>query len=88
MKLFLLSQGARKGNDTYDSCIVCAASAEDAVYITPDATCFERVAGRSGKNYSWGRSWGYTVEDIKCEEIGEAHPSLREGVILASFNAG
>jgi hypothetical protein len=83
MKLFLLSQDARYGYDTYDSCIVCAESAEEAVYMTPDGIPFEQEG-----NYTRSKHWGYTIEDIECKEIGEADPSLRKGVILASFHGG
>jgi hypothetical protein len=77
MNLYLLTQGVNNGYDTYDSCIVCAKSEEDAKTITPNNQEF-------GERYT---SWAYSINDVKAELIGKAIKQKR-GVILASFNAG
>ena len=78
MKIYLLTQNENTGYDTYDSCVVCAESPEDAVTITPGYNIF-------GKPWS---SWASSKDNVKCQEIGEANEGQIRGVILSSFNAG
>jgi len=73
MNLYLLSQDQNDDYDTYDSCIVAAADEESAKLITPG---------------SWGYSWCKSPEYVDVELIGKALEGTKEGVILASFNAG
>ncbi len=80
MKLFLLSQEDRTGWDTYDSCVVCAENEEDAKNIMPNGEAF-RPSGRFG-------NWAFSLDGVKCEEIGETIKDIGRGVICASFNAG
>ena len=80
MKLYLLTQNQRKGYDKYDSCVVCAKSEDDAKSIDPRGLIFTE---NEEEPY-----WAYTKDGIEVEEIGEAHPSQKRGVICASFNAG
>ena len=80
MKLYLLSQDENTDCDTYDSCIVCAESEEDAKSITPCDEVFVEIQ----KKYP---NWAYSKTSIMCEEIGEANKNQKRGVILASFNA-
>jgi hypothetical protein len=79
MKLYLLTRTDRWSYDDYDSLIVCAESEEDAKNIGPDGP-FD-----PNERYS---SWTKSKDNIICEEIGDAHPSMERGVILASYNAG
>lgn len=80
MKLYLLAQTDNHGYDTYDSCVVCAESEEDAKTIHPDGDIFK-------EDYRWG-GWAMKAESITCNEIGEANDDQERGVIVASFNAG
>jgi len=79
MKIYLLTQSERNGWDTYDSCIVCAENETQAKKITPNGYEFEK------SNYG---SWASCVEMVNCVEIGTANELQKEGLILASFNAG
>ena len=76
MKLYLLEQKRRRGYDTYDSCVVCAENAQDAITIHPD------------EDYPDEYTWDSDKESISCTEIGEANDKQKRGVIIASFNAG
>lgn len=78
-KLFLLTQDIETGYDTYDSCVVCADTADEARMVTPDC--------------SWERdryhSWAHTPSQVRVEYIGDATSGVKKNtVILASFNAG
>jgi hypothetical protein len=75
MKLFLLTQDICRGYDTYDSCIVCAESEEEAAKISPMG--FDRYGG-----------WCNSPDEVNVTYIGMADEALTKGVILASFNAG
>lgn len=79
MKLYLLSQSENDGYDTFDSCVVCAESEEDAKTITPDGHPMIPNA------YA---TWASDVSNVQCQEIGEANAFQQRGVIIASFNAG
>ena len=76
MKLYLLSQDVNDDYDTYDSCVVCAKSKEDAVTILP-CLLESRITDE------WAEP-----KDITCKEIGKANNREKRGVIIASFNAG
>lgn len=80
MKLYHLSQEVNKDYDTYDSCVVCALSEEDAKLIQPD--------GGKYQDYEWMGVWVNDLKDIKVVYLGEASEDLKRGVICASFNAG
>ena len=81
MKLYLLSQDDNHAYDTYDSCVVCAESEEDAKTITPDDKVFIKPT-------SYYTNWARFEESISCKEIGVANENQVRGVVLASFNAG
>jgi hypothetical protein len=81
MKLYLLSQDDNNGWDTYDSCVVCAESEDDAKTITPDGGVFQNISQYNG-------GWARNFSSIKCEEIGLANENQKRGVICASYNAG
>jgi hypothetical protein len=83
MKLWLISQGIRNGYDTFDSMVVAARTEEDARKMHPRSTgdegyCWEK------HNYVWADS----PDQVNVKYLGTAEPSMDEGVILASFNAG
>lgn len=80
MKLYLLTQERNTGYDTYDSCVVCAESEEDAKTIAPDGNAFK-------EDTKYGE-WATKITDISCKEIGEANDNQSRGVICASYNAG
>jgi len=84
LKLFIISQDVNNGYDTYDSAVVCAPNEETARYIHP-----------SGGTDCWGTNsrppsslWCNNPSQVQVKYIGEADPSIKQGVILASFNAG
>jgi hypothetical protein len=78
MKLYKISQTLNSGYDTYGCAIVCAKSEDVARNIRP------------GGDY-WGNPhtpWCNSPDQVTVELIGTAAPGTRQGVILASFNAG
>jgi len=98
MKLYLLEQTVNNGYDTYDSCIVCAESEEEAKRIHPsnyyecgenDHWYFVRSddtkidEGENPKFSEW-----CAIKDVQVEYLGEAKKGSKKGVIIASFNAG
>jgi hypothetical protein len=82
MRLYILRQRANTFYDTYDAVIVVAKDAADAVTIHPNKTLTWDDEGRD-QSGTWVRQ-----DQVYVECIGEAHPSLERGVLLASFNAG
>lgn len=82
--LYLLSQTENCGYDTYDSCVVCSTSPQEAVKIRPD----ERKWDETYK-YGWIGDWAITIDSVKCELIGIADESIEvETIIIKSYNAG
>jgi hypothetical protein len=77
MNLYLLSQTENRGYDTFDSCVVCAPNEEQAKTIHP----------RGDLNYVSGRGWA-SPDNVTATLIGVADPSVKAGVVIASFNAG
>lgn len=82
MKLYLykISQEVNTSYDTYDSAVVCAENAEDAVKIHPSG-----MPDWDGKGDNFG-PW-CNKEDVNFELIGIACAGMKRGVICASFNA-
>ena len=97
MKLYLLTQTDNRGYDTFDSCVVCAPSEEEAREIHP----------RGDRRHAKGRGW-FLIDDLDLFDlrtwvdcggwvepglvtatlIGVADAGLKPGVVLASFHAG
>jgi len=78
MNLYILRQDTNNDYDTYDACVVCAENPEEAIKISPSSN-------------EWGykyTSWAFKIEEVKCQLIGIADPSIEKGIVLASFNAG
>ena len=73
MNLYRLTQEAVTGYDTYDSLVVCASSVKVAKRIAP-----------SVRGDSWPQDPGF----VTAQYLGKAAPSIKHGVVLASFNAG
>ena len=83
MNLYLITQDVTCGYDTYDSCVVCAASEADARLIHPQ----ERYAVSYGRN--WDRhTWADRPDQVTAKLLGVADASLHAGVVCASYNAG
>lgn len=94
--LYLLSQDENSGYDTYDSCIVCAESEDEAKRIYPDEYC---IWDESKNGWIWRNpvdpdarccvtDWATRIENIHCKLIGTAADGIEKGVVIASFNAG
>ncbi len=85
LKVYLLTQRELCGYDTYDSCVVIAASDSDAQLIHP-----------GGDNeYDWDpvNNWSWVSKDdvskVNVTELGLANSEQVAGtVICASYNAG
>lgn len=85
MKLYLLEQDKVSGYDTYDSAVVCAASAEEARNMHPSG----RSWGQDAESwFKWADTWA-EPEHVTCTEIGHATSDKAvKCVWCASFNAG
>ncbi len=102
MNIYKLSQTVNDGYDTYDSCVVCAENEEKAKRIHPSNTWKHSgyyddelkefwATDIKDKPYLFEGSYGSWINDlkkIKVELIGKAEDGVKEGVIVASFNAG
>lgn len=98
MNLYLISQDANKGYDTYDSAVVAAESPEEAVKIYPcegtikfiwDEEVQNWYLLRADKSRVYRKNWTAwtSPKNVKAVLIGTA--IRREaGCICASFNAG
>ena len=88
MQLFLykLEQRVRVGFDTYDSCVVVAASAEDARQIHPGSGYSEC------EDDDWGSfcdDWADSPDQVEVILLGVANFDLLAGqIVCSSFNAG
>ena len=78
MNLYALTQSENGGYDTYDACIVCANSEDDAKQITPDGDDWNEKCS----------SWASSPENVAVELIGKATDHIKRGVVIGSFNAG
>lgn len=84
MNLYLISQTENTGYDTYNAAVVAA----------PDEVAARRI--HPSKYYQdwlekgWGRydSWATDPANVEVKFLGEAEPDIKQGVVLASFNAG
>ena len=98
LNIYKVSQNIVQGYDTYDSFICVAESYEKASLLHPSIV----VEGYGNK--TWIRRHSRTGEEIKIcghgwigfdqrhlliiEKIGTANDDQKEGIVLASFNAG
>ena len=74
LKLWLLSQSVNNDYDTYDSCVVAAATENEARQTTPHGAS--------------DGTWVDDLSQVTVKEIGVAGSDIAAGVICASFNAG
>lgn len=81
MKLYLLTQSASTGYNTFDSILVAAKNEEDAKTIAPNGQRFP-------EEYSHVGDWARTTKQVDAELIGIARKGIERGVVIASFNAG
>lgn len=95
MYLWLISQDAKDGYDTYDSAVVAAPTEEGAQRISPSPYYVAADDGRWHFAYADGRLGEASARSdwcdwhlVKVECIGEASAGTAAGLILASFNAG
>lgn len=95
LKIYLLTQKQNRGWDTYDSCVVVAASPEEARLMHPRG---DRSWNGNGWAYTdgtdpstWRASeagWAWHPDNVKAEEIGVTLADTAPKVVCASFNAG
>jgi hypothetical protein len=91
MKLWLVTQEANDGYDTYDGMVVAAKTEDVARRMHPNGYAYnDREDGwvYHGKVERAYGSWAYILSDVTAKCIGDAAPGIKAGVILASFNAG
>jgi hypothetical protein len=91
LNLYLLTQEDNNGYDTYDSCVVAAASPEDAVLIDPGGDVWSAKTSQ-WKSDLWShglgsRTWAKSPASVKTKLVGVAAEGVT-GVVCASFNAG
>jgi hypothetical protein len=99
MNLYLISQNANNGYDTYDSAVVAAKSESDARTINPCDYVTHVTDGQWMGTYSGGLSKGKAYKQdshswvsysnisiIKVKYLGIT--KIKRGVVLSSFNAG
>lgn len=101
MKLWLISQEANNGYDTYDSAVVAAESEgaaqtaypgdEDGNYdwdAEKEEFFYIRKDGSIYVPYQKGFGCWTHPKNVTVRQIGIAEPNTPAGVICASFNAG
>ena len=81
MNLYLISHPDGKVEwDTYDSAVVCAPDEDTARRINP--------LGKSELIEWWEEnSYWCAPANVKCKLIGQADPSMQQGVVCASYNS-
>lgn len=94
LKLFKLTNVSTSGWDTYDTAVVCARSEAEARLIHPSGMYDITEDGSlkykdEDRMLPWSVSsdWAYPNE-LEVECIGIAGEDIKEGLIIASFNAG
>lgn len=85
LNLYRISQGVNGSYDTYDSAIVCAATPEDAQYMSPMTG--ERITFPIIRKGSIDSTWAHP-DKVEVEYIGVAADHMVAGVVLSSYNAG
>ena len=91
MKLYLISQTKENGYDTWDSALVAAKSPQRAVKIHPNRNTLWKKGKWSNvtdDHYFHSGSWPKDIKYVDAEYLGKAKRGTKEGVIVASFNAG
>ena len=94
MKLWLISQTAQDGYDTFDSAVVAAESDAEAKTIHPSRVRWEHedlspeIRDRLLASEWNSDTWASSPDQVSAKLIGSAEDGMAEGVIVASFNAG
>lgn len=98
MNLYLISQEENQSYDTYDSAVVAAESESEARTIDPansdyyewdtESESWQFVYHDGTKIKQKRGDWANRLENIKVTLLGKADPSIKKGVVCASFNAG
>lgn len=88
MKLFLLSQNLNNGYDTYDSCVVCAESEDEARKIHPSE--YESPTWYTEEDPLFCEKWvpPSQIDKIEVKYLGEAYHKVNKGIVCASYNEG
>lgn len=84
MNLYLISQETNNDYDTFDSAVVCAPDELAARNMHPSGEC--ESATECELEIRRG-SW-CAPEHVMVQYLGKATKGLKQGVVLASFNAG
>lgn len=85
LRLYLLTNDAFTGYDTYDSAVVAAKPSQAARSIHPSGN---RDTWDLEARWDGGLSWPTDRTKIGVEYVGVAGTKVKPGVICASFNAG
>lgn len=84
MNLYLISQTVNNTWDTYIAAVVCAPDEETARSLNPDT-------GKPMTDADWRNglhdAWVSSPSDVQVRYLGPADPSVKPGLVLASFNA-
>lgn len=93
LKLFKVTQKENNDYDTYNSIIVCAIDKARARVIYPSVHCsyvWKRKVGWVNEEEVKVQSdnWANELRNTRVVEIGIATENMKEGVVLASYNAG
>ncbi len=97
MNIYLLTQNANRGYDTFNSFVVAAPNAEEARRMHPrgDRRWVGPTDGGPGRWVWADDSWGIPgalgwvhPSDVTVEHVGIALEGVKAGVLCASFNAG
>ena len=85
MNIYHISQTVNTDYDTYDAAVVCAPDEETARSLNPDT-------GKPMTDADWRNglhdAWVSSPSDVRVRYLGPADPSVKPGLVLASFNAG
>lgn len=94
MNLYLLTQTVNTDYDTYDVCVVAAATLAEAhrTHPGPYYVWAENVGwrwrDRSDLVTMRDTTWAPELRQIKVRLLGKAAPDVEAGVVCASFHAG
>lgn len=83
MNLYLLTQAVVRGFDTYDSIVVSAPDEATAKTIAPCGCLLPTLHTDCDHD-----AWCTTPNDVTATLIGLAVEGTKQGIILASYNAG
>jgi len=88
MNLYKITQSEKEGYDTYDSAVVCAPSPKVARSIHPSHGGYLPNLEQWKPGEYWYEYWASSPESVSVKFIGKAARGMKQGVVMASFNAG